>query len=222
MALSSGHRELLTLKKAILSGLVPQSSLVVCSTDSTNLVSFWEKGSSKTNIQFDVIETMLYCKEHNIELHVLHLPREDPRIEAVDAGSRFFDKDDWGIDEASFSVLQFRFAPSGFTLDPFFTPANARLSHFFSKYAFPGSLATDAFSVSWEAECMFVCPPIGKLISTWKITITKNIKDVILFPIWKSALFWPVFFTMDVMLLGLPFQSNYLTHLSFWVNFTLE
>ena len=43
---------------------------------------------------------------------------------------------------------------------------------------------------------MCLCmPPIGKLISSWKkITLTKNIKGVIVFPVWKSALFWPVFF----------------------------
>ena len=138
---------------------------------------------------------MLFCKAHNIELRVLHLPREDPRIEAADAGSRYFDIDDWGIDNASFSVLQFRFNPSGFTLDPFGTPSNARVSRFFSKYAYPGSLATDAFSVSWEDECIFACPPIGKLISTWKkIVITRNVKGVLVFPVWKSALYWPVFF----------------------------
>ena len=127
ISLSSGHRELLTLKKAILSNLVPPSTSIVWYTDSSNLVSFWEKGSSKIDIQFDVIETLLYCKDQNIELHVLHLPREDPRIAAADAGSRFFDKDDWGIDEASFSVLQFRYLPSGFTLDPFAIPSNARI-----------------------------------------------------------------------------------------------
>ena len=193
--LSSGHRELLTLKKAILSDVVPSSTSAVWYTDSKNLVSFWEKGTSKPDIQADVIETLLYCKSHNIELRVLHLPREDPRIEAADVGSRYFDMDDWGIDQASFSVLQFRFSPSGFTLDPFATPTNARLSRFFSKYAYPGSSATDAFSVSWEGECIFACPPIGKLISTWKkITITKNVSGVIVFPVWKSALFWPVFF----------------------------
>ena len=166
MSFSSSHRELLTLKKAILSGVVPSNTSVVWYTDSMNLVSFLEKGSPKVDIQFDIIETLLFCKDQNIELHVLHLPREDPRIEAADAGSRFFDIDDWGIDEASFSVLQFRFLPLGFTLDPFAIPSNARLPRFFCKYAFPGSLATDAFSVSWEDECIFACPPIGKLIST--------------------------------------------------------
>ena len=129
MSLSSGHQELLTLKKAILSDLVPPSTSIVWYTDSKNLVSFWEKGSPKIDFQFDVIETLLGCKDRNIELYVLHLPREDPRIEAADVGSRYFDKDDWSIDEASFSVLQFRFLPLGFNLDPFAIPLTDRMPH---------------------------------------------------------------------------------------------
>ena len=166
--LSSGHRELLTLKKALLSDIVPKSTSVVWYTDSTNLVAFWEKGSTKPDIQLDIIECFLYCREKNIELHILHLSRSDPRTEAADQGSRYFDKDDWGINAASFSVIESRFLPDGFSLDPFVSPSNTRCSRFFSEYAFPGSSATDAFSVSWNNECLFACPPIGKLISVWK------------------------------------------------------
>ena len=128
-------------------------------------------------------------------MHVLHLSREDPRIQAADIGSRSFDKDDWGIDDASFSVLQSRFLPEGFSLDPFASTSNARCARFFSRYAFPGSLATDAFSVDWSNECFFVSPPIGKLIASWKkISSSSNAKGVIVLPAWKSATFWPVFF----------------------------
>ena len=195
VALSSGHRELLTLKKALLADCISPSSSVVWYTDSANLVAFWEKGSPKPRIQMDIIDCLLYCKAKSITLHVLHLTREDPRIQAADLGSRTFDKDDWGIDDASFSVLQSRFLPSGFSLDPFASPANARCSRYFSRYAFPGSLATDAFSVDWSGECLFVSPPIGKLISAWKkISSTSDIKGVIVLPVWKSATFWPVFF----------------------------
>ena len=86
-SLSSGHRELLTLKKAFLSGKVPHSSTVCWYTDSTNLVSFWEKGSPKSAIQSDVVELLLFCKASQIFLHLLHLSRTDPRIEAADVGS---------------------------------------------------------------------------------------------------------------------------------------
>ena len=193
--LSSGHRELLTLKKALMADCIPSSSSVVWYTDSTNLVSFWEKGSSKPLIQMDIIETLLFCKERSIHLHVLHLPREDPRIQAADVGSKSFDKDDWGVDTASFSVLQARFLPGGFTLDLFASPSNARCPRFFSRYAYPGSLATDAFSMSWSDECVFVCPPIGKIIAAWKkIISTPSIKGVLIFPVWRSATFWPVLF----------------------------
>ena len=144
--LSSGHRELLTLKKALLADCILPCSSVVWYTDSTNLVSFWEKSSPKPLIQMDIFETLLFCKECSIHLHVLHLPREDPRIQAADVGSRSFDKDDWGVDDASFSVLQARFLPDGFSLNPFASPSNARCDRFFSRYAFPRSLATDAFS----------------------------------------------------------------------------
>ena len=72
----------------------------------------------------DIVETLLFCKERSIQL--LHLPREDPRIQAADVGSKSFDKDDWGVDTASFSVLQARFLPEGFSLDPFASPSNTR------------------------------------------------------------------------------------------------
>ena len=194
-SLSSGHRELLTLKKALLADCVPPRSFVIWYTDSSNLVSFWEKGSPKPLIQLDIIETLLYCKERSISLQVLHLPREDPRIQAADVGSRSFDKDDWGVDDASFSVLQARFLPDGFSLDPFASTSNTRCSRFFSRFAYPGSLATDAFSVDWAGECLFVCPPIGKLIPAWKkISSSSNVKGVLIFPLWKSATFWPLLF----------------------------
>lgn len=80
-------------------------------------------------------------------------------------------------------------------LDPFASPSNARCERFYSRYAYPGSLANDAFSVSWSHECLFVCSPIGKLIASWKkISDSPSTRGVIIFPVWKSATFWPVFF----------------------------
>ena len=195
VSLSSGHRELLTLKKALFTDCIQPFSAVVWYTDSANLVAFWEKGSPKPLFQLDIIERLLYCKERSISLHILHLSRKDPRIQAADVGLRSFDKDDWGIGDASFAVLQSRFLPHGFSVDPFVSPSNARCDRFFSCYAFPGSAATDAFSVPWTNECLFVSPPIRKLISAWKkIASSPNVKGVIIFPIWQPASFWPVFF----------------------------
>lgn len=127
-------------------------------------------------------------------IHVLHLSRTDPLIEAADVGSRHFDKDDWGIDRLSFDALESLFGRA-FKLDPFASPANARCARFFSRYANPGARAVDAFSVSWDKEILFACPPIGKILSTWKkICVSLQCSGVLVFPVWKSCNFWPILF----------------------------
>ena len=97
-----------------------------------------------------------------MSIHILHLSRTDPLIEAADVGSRHFDKDDWGVDLLSFDALETMFGQA-FELDPFASPTNARCERFFSQYAYPGSSAVDAFSVSWDNEKMYLCPPVGKI-----------------------------------------------------------
>jgi len=53
-------------------------------TDSENVVTFWEKGSSKSWIQKEVLEIILLCHKLKTNLTVYHLRREDPRIMEVD------------------------------------------------------------------------------------------------------------------------------------------
>ena len=222
VSLSSGHRELLTLKKALLADCLPASSSVVWCTDSANLVSFWEKGSPKHMIQLDIIECLLFCKEGSISLHVLYLPREDPRIQAVDVGSRSFDKEDWGIDDASFSVLQSRFLPNGFSLDPFASTSNARCARFFSRYAFLGSLTTDAFTVDWSNECLFVSPQSASLSLFGKRFTLPSMPWLLSFFLFGNPLhFGRSSFLMDATLPGLPNQSSPSIPPFNWGNFML-
>ena len=193
-SLSSGHRELLTVKKAFESNKLEPGSSICWYTDSMNLVAFWEKGSPKPAIQSDMVDLFLQCRSLNISLRILHLSREDPRIQGADLGSREFDLDDWGIDHAAFDSLS-SMVPSTFTLDPFALPSNARVNRFFSLFNFPGAAAVDAFSMPWDNEVLFACPPVGKLIATWKkIILSTNCSGVLVFPGWKSCVFWPVIF----------------------------
>ena len=77
-----------------------------------------------------------------------------------------------------------------FGLDPFASPSNARVPCFFSRFRYPG-----AASVAWHAEKMFVCPPVKKLIATWrKIQISIKCPGVLVFPLWRSSLFWLILF----------------------------
>ena len=65
---SSGHRELLAIKKAIEADEIPHDAAVAWLTDSENVVVFLEKGSSKPAIQSDVLNIFILCKERSISL----------------------------------------------------------------------------------------------------------------------------------------------------------
>ena len=102
---SSGQPELLTVVATIerfwqdLSSSHHQSrSTVLWLTDSTNLCTFLEKGSTKPAIQKDILRVYRALRAANLFLLPVHLRREDPRIQIADAGSKWNDSDDWSLD----------------------------------------------------------------------------------------------------------------------------
>ena len=101
-SLSSGHRELLAVLKAMRqydSASHPlRGQHVLWLTDSTNLCTFLTKGSKKPSIQADVLEVHWLCHDLVVRLTPIHLKRDDFRIQIADAGSRPSDPDDWSVD----------------------------------------------------------------------------------------------------------------------------
>jgi hypothetical protein len=91
--LSSGHRELLTVKKTLEHAAVKkmgssQTTSVYWLTDSENLTSFLNKGSGKIYIQADVFKTLQLARKLNFQIEQIHLLRDDPRIQQADEGTR--------------------------------------------------------------------------------------------------------------------------------------
>ena len=109
MRLSSGHRELLTVLRALQQEEGFFKTLahktIIWLTDSTNLVSFLTKGTMKQHIQAQVLEVFELLAKYQIRAVPVHLRRTDYRIQWADEGSREFDPDDWGIDQASYRAL---------------------------------------------------------------------------------------------------------------------
>jgi hypothetical protein len=154
MSLSSGHLELLTVKYALqahlsLTGPWETARTLYWVTDSSNLVAFLMKGSSKTPIQKEVLEVFRIAKQLHIWLVPIHLLQEDPHIKVADAGSKCPDTDDWSIDPESFGWIQNNFEK--FTIDLFADESNHKVERFYSHLC-PSSLGIDAFCHSWDNE----------------------------------------------------------------------
>ena len=160
-------------------------------TDSTNLTSFLEQGSTKTAIQADILEVFKVAKEHKLVLIPVHLRREDPRIVMADAGSKWADTDDWSVDKESVARLM-AWTRERVEIDLFADTKNTQVSHFFSRYACPGSAGVSALAFPWTKMAAWVCPPVGRVVEVVKkIARATGMTGVLVVPAWKTAIFWP-------------------------------
>ncbi len=197
MQLSSGHRELLAVKKSLnsqLSAKGPWATPITLywMTDSSNLVAFLTKGSRKSSIQDDVLEVLGLSRRLNCCLVPIHLLREDPRIQVADAGSKAPDTDDWGVDEQTFAILEEKYGP--FSIDLFADETNHRVKKFYSDFWSPSSSGVNAFAHSWDYETCYACPPVNQVLKTIKKFLMSSCGGVLIVPKWTTAKFWPFLF----------------------------
>jgi len=195
--LSSGHRELLTVKYTLESQLETTGPCLTATTlywltDSTNLVAFLTKGSMKKPIQDDILKVLEYARMLNMSIIPIHLLRDDPRIKVADAGSKHSDSDNWSIDSTTFNRISEQYGP--FSIDLFADQSNKKVTRFYSNYHCPTSIGIDAFCHSWDGEVAWICPPVKLIIQVIrKIKLTKG-KGVLICPKWPTARFWPILF----------------------------
>ena len=60
----------------------------------------------------------------------------------------------------------------------------------------------DAFAYSWKEGFHWVVPPISMMCNVVEKIIKDKAKGVLIFPLWKKALFWPLLFSIN--------QPNYI------------
>ncbi len=193
-ATSSGLRELLAVQRAlhlfIFEGAI-KSRLIYWFTDSTNVVSFLEKGSSKRHVQKIVLDIAVSLAKLGSWIQPIHLYRDDERVAGVDLVSKEVDSDDWSLDVTSFNKLNQRF---DFKIDMFASVANKRLDKFVTKIFERGCSGVDAFAQLW-IHGMWMCPPVSLLprIAN-ELRYRKNCGGILIIPDWPTATFYGKFF----------------------------
>ena len=124
---SSGFRELLAVRKSVQHWRATNSMSnrkIYWATDSTNVVSFLTKGSSKPHVQdivFEIITNLAIFESKIVPIHLLWI---DERIQEADKQSKTPDSDDWSIDNITFNSLQSRY---NLKIDIFANKNNRRL-----------------------------------------------------------------------------------------------
>lgn len=113
------------------------------------MVTFLTKGSTRKPIQRDILHCFHLCKDIKFNIQPVHLSREDFRIQEADEETRFFNPDDWSVDQNMFRKL---IKGRPVIIDLFAHTSNAKASKFFSYGKCPDSCGTDAFAQNWEGE----------------------------------------------------------------------
>ena len=132
---SSGHQELLAVlhtliyKEAVLRQMSEKRRNILWLTDSQNMVTFLTKGSTKLAIQKVILDIFRRAQKLSIRIQLVHVSRNDFRIQLADEGTRFFNPDDWSVDGKSFGRIS---RGKQVTLDLFAHTTNAKADVFFS------------------------------------------------------------------------------------------
>ena len=173
-------------------------------TDNQAAAQILSNGSKHPHLHEEAVAVFQLCLRHHVRLHVERVPREQNQI--ADYLSKIVDTDDWQLNPTLFKEIDRVFGPH--TVDRFASTANAQLPRFCSRWLNPGCECVDCFTVSWERECNWLCPPIHLLSRCIRHLLASQGDGLLLLPLWKSCICWPLLCTDQYYFK--PFVTDYI------------
>ena len=137
-----------------------QGKTVKWHSDNQGAVRIVDIGSPNTELHSIALDIFDFCRKFNVRFVSQWVPRE--LNTCADDISNIIDFDDWYTTQGFFAHLDHIWGPH--TVDRFANALNAHLPRFNSRFRVPGTVAVDAFSVSWAAENNWLVPPVHCII----------------------------------------------------------
>ena len=130
--------------------------------DNTTSCAYINKFGGRTS-ELDTIARTIWswCRERHIYLTAAHVPGKD-NCEA-DAESRVVENNDteWSLNSETFEAIYSTFPK--LTVDLFASRLNNKLKKYASRRPDPNAFTIDAFSLTWNNDYYFICPPFSLL-----------------------------------------------------------
>ena len=180
--LSAVHRILLELHNVLVHQKVKWFS------DNSNVPRIIKCGSPKPDLQDISMSIFSICRQHDIILFPLWIPRAENTL--ADELSKIQDFDDWSLDDSSFSLIDALWGPH--SVDRFASPHNAKLPVFNTRFWCRGSSGVDAFGQNWSVGNNYICPPASLIVQVFSRLKSFKAAGTLIIPKWTSAMFWPV------------------------------
>lgn len=201
---SSTAREAVAALRAIQHFLPHLHGLdVALRTDNQNLSHNIDRGGSMNPLTHRVVHDLLHlCIANGIRVRVDWIPREENVIADAEskALSYAYIPNDWSLLDSVFERILSDLGP--ISCDLFASALTARHGIFYTRDPTDGAAGTDAFSLQNWAKLAtytdegslavpFINPPFSQLPSVLKKLRTDQATAILIFPLWRSALWWP-------------------------------
>ena len=185
---SSTWRELAAVLRVLRAFAVQlASNRVKWFSDNQNVVRIIKVGSKVRELQILAVEIFRLAMANQIILEPEWIPRADNEL--ADYVSRIVDYDDWRLHPEVFRTLDLKWGPH--TVDRFANAVNAQLPRFNSRFWVVGTEAVDAFTVNWQGDNNWLCPPVYLIPRVLRHAQKCACVGTLVVPFWKSAVFWP-------------------------------
>ena len=157
-------------------------------TDNQNVARILMVGSKKLHLHALAIKVFSLSVQNNIRLEPEWIPRG--LNEKADFLSRIIDYNDWMLNPVVFADIDSLWGPH--SVDRFASFLNFQVLRYNSRCWSPGAEAVDSFTVNWEGENNWLCPPIGLIARVIRHAQACKAVGTLIVPVWPSAPFWPL------------------------------
>ncbi|KYN21158.1 hypothetical protein ALC57_06474 [Trachymyrmex cornetzi] len=165
---------------------------ILLRVDNTTALAYINKYGS---IQFPHLsaiarEIWQWCEVRNIFIFASYISSLENSI--ADAESRISDPDtEWSLSNEAFIKLSNIFGP--FDLDLFASLINNKCETYVSWFPDPGSIAIDAFTLSWKGVNFYAFPPFILLPRVLRKIVEDKATGTVVIPWWPSQAWFPLF-----------------------------
>lgn len=131
-----------------------------------------------------------WCEDRNIFIFASYISSLQNSI--ADAESRIRDPDtEWTLSEEAFHRVSRTFGP--FDVDLFASQINNKCDAYVSWFPDPGSVAVDAFTLSWRRLSFYAFPPFILLPRVLRKLVDDEATGTLVVPWWPSQPWFPLF-----------------------------
>lgn len=199
-----------------------KSCNILIRVDNTTAISYINRMGS---IQYPLLnqlakEIWQWCENRDIWIQASYVSSKD---NIADDPSRTLSLEtEWELADFAFERIVKELGQPN--IDLFACNINKKVESYVSWHRDPGSVAIDAFTISWEEHLFYAFPPFSVILRTLNKIISDKAQGIVVLPDWPSQPWYPLFrrlvipgtnliyFKPNPRLLSSPFREHHPLH----------